>query len=134
MTSGLFKRTQTAAPSATVSWIVAAILLILHGTAPGALQLQSIFELRDVAPAVSSDAREAHRGTLPRVQSLATAVEAGLPKTPKHQWNAGGKPFEPPPGMPAIVVTKGRAAPLAFANVAPPPGVTRFFDPRGPPR
>jgi hypothetical protein len=132
MTSGLFKRTQAAAPSAA-AWIVAAILLILHGTAPGALQLQPVFELRDAAPAMSSGVREAHRGTLPRVQSRATSVEAGIPKAPQRRWNSGGKPLALPPTAPAVVIAKLDTGPPAVAHAAGPRVAARFFDPRGPP-
>jgi hypothetical protein len=132
MTSGLFKRAQ-ATPRSAVSWIVAAILLILHGTAPGALQLQPVFELRDTAPTISSDAREAHRGTLPRAQPFATPVEAGLPKAPQRRWSAGDKPLALAPATPAIAIPDTVAIAPAVADIARPIAAIRLFDPRGPP-
>jgi hypothetical protein len=130
MTFGLFKRMR-AAPMAW--WIVAAIVLVLHGTAPGPLQLAPIVQLRDAAPAVSTDARDAQRGTLPRVQTRATSAEAGLPKAPLRRWNTGSKPYALPPVAPAVAAPPALAIAPTVTRMARPRLAVRFFDPRGPP-
>jgi hypothetical protein len=132
MSFGLFKRMR-AAPSPMAWWIVAAIALILHGTAPGLLQLPPIVQLSDAAPAVSADVRDAQRGTLPRVQTRATSVEAGLPKAPQRRWNTGGKPYALPPVAPAVAAPPASATAPVVTRMARPRLATRFFDPRGPP-
>jgi len=132
MASGFMKRTR-AAPSWAASWIVAAILLILHGTAPSALQFQPTFELRGAAPAVSADVLQAQRGTLPRVQSRATAVDAGLPKAPQRRWTTGGTPHALPPSTPAVAIANTATVAPNPNRVARPTITTRVFDPRGPP-
>jgi len=132
MTFGLFKRMR-ASPSPMAWWIVAAITLVLHGTAPGPLQLPPIVQLSDAAPAVSADARDAQRGTLPRVQTRATSVEAGLPKAPQRRWNTGSKPYALPPVAPAVAAPPAIAIAPAVTCIARPRLAARFFDPRGPP-
>jgi len=132
MASGFMKRTR-AAPSWAALWIVAAILLILHGTAPSALQFQPTFELRGAAPAVSADALQAQRGTLPRVQSRATAVEAGIPKAPQRRWITGGTPQALPPIAPAVAIPSTAAVAPDPNCMARPAIAARVFDPRGPP-
>jgi hypothetical protein len=132
MTFGLFERMR-AAPSPMAWWIVAAIVLVLHGTAPSSLQLPPIVQLSDAAPAVSADVRDTQRGTLPRVQTRATSIEAGLPKAPQRRWDTGSKPYALPPVAPAVAAPPTTAIAPTIPRMARPRLAVRFFDPRGPP-
>jgi hypothetical protein len=132
MNFGLFKGIR-AAPSPMAWWVVAAIVLVLHGTAPAPLQLPPIVQLSDAAPAVSADVRDAQHGTLPRVQTRAASAEAGLPKAPQRRWNTSGKPYALPPVAPALAAPPASAIAPIVTRMARPRLATRFFDPRGPP-
>ena len=120
------------APRWASAWIVAAVALVLNWTVPAAL-VSGQFEAGNTAPGLSSGARAAQPGTLPRVQPHGIAAEAGLPKPPQGKLNAGGKPTAV---LPIIAVDAVARAPVAWRIIvctAPPPRATRFFDPRAPP-
>jgi hypothetical protein len=115
------------------SWIVAAMILVLHWSAPGVLQLR--FAVAGDTPAgFSSSARASQPGSLPRLVSRSVGLEVSLPKSPRSGWLAGGK-------LDALLA-RDRAAhrPIASAQPqstevpAPRSALSRAFNARAPPR
>jgi hypothetical protein len=131
MSPDISQRSGTA-PRWALAWIVAAVALVLNWTVPTAL-VSAQFEAGNTAPGLSSGARAAQPGTLPRAQPRSITAEAGVPKPLLGKLNADGKPKVV---LPIIAVDAIARAPVAWRIVcraAPPPLATRFFDPRAPP-
>lgn len=123
---------RAASPPAT-SWIVAAIVLVLHWAAPGPFQFQPVASVGAGVPAMSADTRASQPGTLPRVQPRSATCEAGLPKAPLKRVSAGEKPYALAPELP-LPITKGASSVQRGADRALLPHTTkRHFDARGPP-
>jgi hypothetical protein len=115
------------------AWVIAAIILVLHWSIPGALPLDAAVEPGDAAPALSSEARALQPGTIPRALPREPRCEASAPKAHKIAPSASGKTYALPPRIVAVVSTRIEAVAPGVDDVEPPSIARRFFDPRAPP-
>ena len=132
MSPDIPKQSSAASPWAA-SWIVAAILLVLNWTVPGAFQTPASVDLGDPAPGISAAERAAKPGTLPRLLSRSSGWETSLPKSPQRRWSAGGKPHALLPQVRVVMPANMPSVAPSVSGTVPSIRATRVFDPRAPP-
>jgi len=126
-------RLDAASPRAK-AWAIAAIILVLNWTIPGALQFNDIaFEQSTAGPGISSEARGLQPGTLPRALPQDIRCETSVPKPHHKIWASGAKPHALPPGTIAATTIRIEAVPVGASSVEPRAIAHRAFDPRAPP-
>ena len=130
MSAGIRQR-QSASSQWALAWIVASVLLVLHWSAPGVLQVHAPAGWHDASPGISIGSRAGQPGVLPQTVS----IESNLPKKPSQRgWKrddgsdtllARAFIIEPPRRTPS-------ESTLGEALV--PRKSTRAFDARAPPK
>jgi hypothetical protein len=126
-------RQQGRAASRTISFAVAAVVLVLHWAIPGLRLLNAELDARSATPGFSSGLWAVHRGTLPRLQPVNAGAESSLPKPGESGRFQGTKPqavipYVDSPG------NRGERGQPSFAVCAPARATaSRAFDARAPP-
>jgi hypothetical protein len=124
------RQNKTALPRAG---FVAALVLVLHWVALSVIHFNTLAASNETLPTLSTGARAAQPGALPRELPRAVSLESDASKSDKVEW--------PVPGDPGALVAQVAIVPCCgdtpservLGRVPPRSAPSRHFDPRAPP-